>query len=403
MSLSRLDHVLEGYEAKLAGIEELSPNLSEAQIIDVLVVRDEVRFALTDKTKDPTASLLALTKLDKRLKKQAGIITAAIELANWRASLNPPKEAWWWSLETIAPPHIAKRFDWVWSALAILCFTISFSLIADISTRFLSGGPDTLGTFAVFSQAVLTLLAAGGTLTKAGQMTIEHILASLKIPSHFRQEMKLGFAFVLLLVLIGLHRSLPAIAVNYNNAGLEHQHTGELTSAKFNYERALKLNPDYVNAHYNLGLLYEDLGDFENARTEYLVAVGGGLDAAYNNLARLYILDGNYTAAIPLLLSGLELAKDEYVRYDMLKNLGWARLEQSRFAEAETRLRTAITLKDDKAPGHCLLAQALEGQGNLDGALSEWDSCLKYANGYNPDEDVWINLARKSLTNTGDE
>ena len=106
---------------------------------------------------------------------------------------------------------------------------------------------------------------------------------------------------------------------------------------------------------------------------------------------------------MPLLLSGLELAEDRTVRYDMLKNLGWARLGQKRFAEAEARLRTAIALADKKAPAHCLLAQALEGQGNLDDALSEWDSCLKYADGRNPDEDTWIDLARQRLVTTGDE
>jgi len=403
MSPSRLDRVLESYETKLTGIEKASPDLSEAQIIEVLVARDEVHVALIDKTKDPAASLLVLTELDDRLKKQAKPITTTIELADWRASLNPPKEAWWWSLETVFPVYKKKHFDWIRNAFAVLFFTFSFGLIADISARFLSGAPDTWGTLTVFSQVLLTLLATGGALTETGQKTIEQILISIKIPVRFRQEMKLALAIALLFLSFGLHRSLPSIAVKYNNWGEKHQRDGELTSAKFDFERALNLAPDYVEAHYNLGLLYEDLGDFDSARTEYLVAVSGGLDAAYNNLARLYILDENYTIAIPLLLSGLDLAEDEDVRYDMLKNLGWARLRQSRFAEAEIRLRAAIALDNGKAPGYCLLAQVLEGQDNLDDAMVEWDSCLKYANGYNPDEDVWINLARQNLVNTGGE
>jgi tetratricopeptide (TPR) repeat protein len=32
------------------------------------------------------------------------------------------------------------------------------------------------------------------------------------------------------------------------------------------YERALALDPTYPNAHYNLGLIYEDRGDWTNAR-----------------------------------------------------------------------------------------------------------------------------------------
>ena len=403
MSASRLKHVLERYEAKLTIIEQTTPEPSEDQVVEVLVARDVVHTELDNELITNTEEIVAVKHLDDRLKKQADRIVRNVNLADWRTSLHPSEEAWWWSLERFVVPHKADRFDWLWSAITILCFTIAISLITDISARFLSGGPDTLGTFAVFSQGVLTLLAAGGALTKAGQTAFERILTSLTIPRHFRQEMKLGLSIVLLLVSVGIRLSLPNIAVAYNNTGLKHQLVGELTSAQFNYERALRLNPDYVVAHYNLGLLYEDLGDLDRARTEYLVAVSGGLDAAYNNLARLYILDKDYTRAVPLLLSGLELAEDKTVRYDMLKNLGWARLGQKRFAEAEARLRTAIALADKKAPAHCLLAQALEGQGNLDDALSEWDSCLKYADGRNPDEDTWIDLARQRLVTTGDE
>ena len=50
-----------------------------------------------------------------------------------------------------------------------------------------------------------------------------------------------------------------------------------------------------------------------------------------------------------------------------------------------------------------LLAQVLEGQGDLEAAMVEWDSCLKYADGRNSDEDTWIDLARQRLVTSGDE
>ena len=37
-----------------------------------------------------------------------------------------------------------------------------------------------------------------------------------------------------------------------------------------NYQRAIVLNPAYVEAHYNLGLSYEDASEYENAISEYL-------------------------------------------------------------------------------------------------------------------------------------
>jgi len=123
----------------------------------------------------------------------------------------------------------------------------------------------------------------------------------------------------------------------------------------------------------------------------------GGLDAAYNNLARLNIVvNKDYSGAAAMLISGLDIVKDDRVKYDMLKNLAWARVNQLRFSEAETNARDAISLDGNRAPGYCLLAQALDGEGDTQGALEPWNNCLKYANSRNPDEDMWIGMARAS-------
>ena len=398
MTTSRLNRALEHYKARLTVLEGAAPRLSEEQILDVLTARDAVQAALGDKTPDPAQSLMAVIQLDHRLKRQAAPIAQAIKLAQWRASLNPKEGAWWWSFEATRRPQWWDRFDWLWSGATIVLLTIALGLVVDISPRFLSGGPDTRAIFAVIIQSVLAMLTAGSALTKTGQQAIERILTSLDVPKRFHQEVKLVLAALLVLGLVAFRLSLPRIAGFYNNRGIENYVAGRLSSAQHDFNRALKLNPDYVQAHYNLGSLYEDLQDLENAHTEYKIAVVGGLDAAYNNLARLYILEGNYTAAVSLLLDGLGLAQDGEVKYDMLKNLGWARLGQERYAEADVYLQEAIGLASDKAPAHCLLAQVLQGQEATTRALmDEWKNCLRYASSYNPDEDAWIGLARQRL------
>lgn len=88
----------------------------------------------------------------------------------------------------------------------------------------------------------------------------------------------------------------------------------------------------------------------------------------------------------------------------MLKNFGWARLGQARYAEAESRLREAIRLKPDRSPAYCLLAQVREKQNDPfnklrapPGCTEAWEKCLKYANTQNPEEDAWVGMARKEL------
>jgi len=397
MATTHFEHLIGQYENSLVALETTLPQSNTEQILEALSVRDAIHRTLLKKTQETltATNLVALFQLDARLKKQSGFIAKAIRLADWRASLHPPQEAWWWYFE----PSVSAmgHLDWLWSALAVIMLTISLSLILDTSSRFLSGGPDAGASFVVIAQSLLTMLAAGGILTKVGRESFDRILGSQSISKDYWQVIKLATALLLLIGLLGLRFSLPNIAILYNNRGLEHYLAGRYASALFDYNRAIKLNPDYIEAHYNLGIYYEDLQDFARARTEYQIAVQGGLDAASNNLARLYILDGKYSMAIPLLLTALDKVQDNEVRYDLLKNLGWVRLEQKRYAEAETNLQTAINLSDAKAPAHCLLALALEGQKRSDEALREWEVCLKYADKRRPDEDTWIEMARKSL------
>jgi tetratricopeptide (TPR) repeat protein len=327
------------------------------------------------------------------------------ELDDWRESFGPPTDAWWWHFSPPkSPPSLSERFDWLWTALALACLTVSLSLVADISPRFLSGGPDTPGALAVITQSALTLLTTGSVLTKAGREATERILSSLKFPKRLWEEAGFTAAALLLILLFLFHRSLPLIARGYNDGGFDNYQAGQLTSAQRDYERALKLEPDLLPAHYNLGLLYEDLSDFDKAKAEYQIALQGGLDAAYNNLARLYILDEEYDKAIPLLLEGLKLTRDDAVRYDLYKNLGWARLGQARYDEALATLQEAIRLANEEAPAYCLLAQVLEAEESQGEALDDaWETCLRYADSSRPDEDLWLGLARQHFEDQTDQ
>lgn len=187
----------------------------------------------------------------------------------------------------------------------------------------------------------------------------------------------------------------------YNDRGVENYLAERLPQAVSDFTKALELDPNFAETHYNLGSLYEDLRDFDRARSEYRLAMLGGLTAAYNNLARLYILEKDYVAAVDLLLKGLKLAEHDAEKYALRKNLGWARLGQGRYAEAKAELLTAIDLDRKQASAYGLLAQALEGLGEKVEALVAWENCLRYASSYRPDEDTWIDLARQRLAQLG--
>lgn len=205
-----------------------------------------------------------------------------------------------------------------------------------------------------------------------------------------------------LLLSIGILSCLCSLSWLANWYGLINHLDGQLPQAQLGYKIALKLNPLSAETHYNRGSAYEDEQNYQRAHNEYQLAIEGGVVEAYNNQARLYILEGNYDAAVSLLRIGLPLAQDTRVRADMYKNQGWARLGQRRYAKAKLDLSVAIKLKSDRAPAYCLLAQVLEHEADKKGALEYWRKCLGFSyQPETPEEDKWVELASQRLNPKG--
>lgn len=413
MSGSPFEQALAHYSAQLVVLAQPDAPLTREAVLAILGARDAVQAALQERPQLSAATMLRLTECDGYLRDHAARIAQAGDLPAWRASFRPPQDAWWWFVTAPPQPQRWDHFDWLWNLGSAVCLTVALSLVVDISGRFLSDGPDTLGAFAVIGQSVLTLLAAGGAFTQMGRDAIERILTSIGLGKSYWAEAQFAFAFVLSAGLIFLYYALPSIASTYNNLGVEHYRAGRLASAEMAYKRALKLNPDSVSAHYNLGRLSEALDDFDRAQASYQAALKGGLDAAYNNLARLYILREKSAQAEALLLDGLDRTQDDEVRYSMLKNLGWARWALKDYVGAEDALRQAIAVQQHKAPAYCVLAKVLAAQQEAEpqgqAAVQEqevwaWVQCLRWCSRrHSPEESRWCIEARHKLARGGEK
>jgi Flp pilus assembly protein TadD len=223
----------------------------------------------------------------------------------------------------------------------------------------------------------------------------------------------MAIALIFLIFLVVFHQFFPQIAVYFHSQGKQQYQAGQLEQALSNYQKAIALNPSYAQAHYHLGILYEDLQQFDKANAEYQLAVKQDNSAnslirlqAYNNWGHLLILQKEYAKAITPLLEGKNALNEEQVKtegdfqkvnYALLKNLGWAQLELKNYAEATSLLQEAIRLDPQKAPAHCLLAQLLEAQTQKKKALTSWNNCIVYADSGRPDEYLWLSLAREKI------
>ncbi len=378
---------------------------SSARIMAALLARDHLAQALAASHPIPAASLSAVTALDERLKANAARIEDIVgrdTLVTWRETSQPPATAWWWYLdERVVRPSA------LWAVLAGFFIAVSLSMTAEIARRLFAVGPDFVGVFSVLVQTLLAWLA-GRTLTAGGRQSLERTLAKVGIKRRYGYLVETGLALAVLLIVTSARLSLPSVARYYNNQGVLQQESGQVTSAIQNYQRAVSLTPGYAEAHYNLGSAYEDILVYDLALSSYQTAVRSDsrLYAAYNNLARVYMLHRkDYANALALLNTALDLdialeepAKTD-VRYALLKNRGWANLGLMYLTLAETDLRQALALRPSGAAAHCLLAQVLEAQGDRQAAVSQWEDCVRYEKSdVVPVEASWVALARERLS-----
>ncbi|MEA5448227.1 tetratricopeptide repeat protein [Leptolyngbya sp. CCNP1308] len=393
----------------------------EEAVLATLHSRDRTQYLIDQLGEMPETQTLPpqfwidLANADAELGRQSDRLYALPDLASWRKSVHPPEHHWWWYPP--APEVPKDALAWLWGGLTIAMLTISLALAQDIASRFTTDAPGVWSSLGAIAPVILTLFASGGALTNVGQQALERILAS-RTPAHTNwARIKFVLAFTLALGLFLFHSlGLPRIAAAYNQQGEEQFDAGDWAGAQNDFQQALSLKPDYPEAQFNLGVMYEEYQQYDQARTEYLKAMQGGYLPAYNNLAQLYLQQGDTDSAAPLLRQALSAPdlkqKGPELEYALHKNLGQVRLAQDRLPEAEAALREAIelgqSLETPRPDAYCLLGQVLDqqaalpnspaysGDSTVSTAQSAWNRCLQTAS--QPEHDYWESMARQALT-----
>ncbi len=264
-------------------------------------------------------------------------------------------------------------------------------------------------------------MAGKGALTASGREGWEQFLEGRNLAKAEWPKWNSFASGGLFLLVAGIHASLLLISTWYNTWGQQNFETRQLDSAVRAFQTALALQPDYTEAHFNLGLAYEDLDQEDKAIAQYQYVVEADREDvsqvvwlnAHNNLARLHILNDEAAKAASLLVktdAQIDLALVESdpaiaeASYDLLKNLGWARLQQGNYREAAQGLEQAIALdqailEGERAAAYCLLALAY-GAWQPTRASEPWQSCVRNADRSIPEEETWVGLYQQQLQRT---
>ena len=139
---------------------------------------------------------------------------------------------------------------------------------------------------------------------------------------------------------------------------------GKLEEAIAAYREAIRLQPDYADAHTNLGIALHAQGKLEEAIAAYRTAIRLQPDDArptYNLGTALQ--DQGKLGGGDRRISHGDPAPAR-LRPRTTHNLGTALFEQGKLEEAVAEYREAIRLQPDSAAAHSNLGYALESRGN---------------------------------------
>tara|TARA_Y100001968_G_scaffold185090_1_gene169527 strand:+ start:2 stop:1615 length:1614 start_codon:yes stop_codon:yes gene_type:complete len=156
----------------------------------------------------------------------------------------------------------------------------------------------------------------------------------------------------------------PDFADAHSNLGSILKDLGNLQEAKNSYQKAINLNPDFANAHYNLGNVLHDLGNLQEAKVSYRKAIKIKPDyiVAHSNLGNVLRDLGKLQEAELSIRKAIELNPNFP---DAHLNLGNILRDHGNLRDAEFAYRRAIQIRPDYTNAHSNLGNVLRDQGNL--------------------------------------
>lgn len=216
------------------------------------------------------------------------------------------------------------------------------------------------------------------------QLSAQHIATAqqafaLYSQEQFHKALELSEA---LLIQVPHHPSL------LNLAAVCARPLGMIEKAESYLRSAIKINPDYADAHSNLGLVLQDARRFAEAESEFMTT----LELAPNDLETTINLGNLYRAT----QRPVE-AEDNYKKaLDMepnnvtaLYNKGLLLAEQDRLDEAETDFRLCLKIKPNQANVYSDLGNALKNKLRLDAAEQAYRMAIALKPNY---ADAYCNL-----------
>ena len=170
-------------------------------------------------------------------------------------------------------------------------------------------------------------------------------------------------------------RIKPDYVQAHCNLGDAYKKSGEFPKAIESYKEAIRIKPDYVQAHYNLGNAYRKSGEFPKAIESYKQAIRIKPDyvQAYYNLGNAYYESEDYPKAIESYKQSIRIKPDA----DAHCNLGNTYYESGDYPKAIESYKQAIRIKPDYVQAYCNLGKAYYESGDYPKAIESFKQAIR--------------------------
>ena len=172
-----------------------------------------------------------------------------------------------------------------------------------------------------------------------------------------------------------LKRQYPNAPVIWNFLGAAAAQTGQIDQAINAFKRVIAINPDYAEAHNNMGNVLMDQGKPEEAIEAYRKALSLKPDyaEAHNNMGNVLMDQGKLEKSTEAYIRAVSLKPDYAKAYN---NMGVVLVGQGKQEEAIEAYNKALLLKPDYADAYYNMGLVLKDQGNLEEAIEAYKKAL---------------------------
>ncbi len=170
----------------------------------------------------------------------------------------------------------------------------------------------------------------------------------------------------------------PTYVAAYNNRGVIYWQAGDFENAAMDFNQAIQLSPDYYRAYNNRGLLFTDQQQYEDALTDFdrVIELNPENPEALNNRGLVYSKLGNYQQAIRDFSAAIQINPDLSV---LFSNRGETYIHTGNYDQAVADLSRVLQLKPKDADAYNNRGFAYYSEGDYQRAIGDFDKAIELA------------------------